>query len=170
MKNILLSVCLMSGILGSFNAIAGERIILKDSKEMSVEINKQSVICSSLGYGMRELKINIAELDGWTLFDHSNLRFGDRAGLPCMTAGVCRDRFNQDGFSIDDILQNNPRTEKIVVQREVAETRYVDTSANNVKVCFRVLAERLTTKLAGIEFNHIRSGEVTELPERACTF
>ena len=154
----------------SFSAFSGERVILKDSKEMKVTLNTFSVRCSSLGYGMKELKVNIAELDGWTLFDHTNVRFGDSLDLPCMTAGTCSYRPNDGGFSVNDILQNNPRVEKVIVNREVIENRFIGESDSQVKVCFRVLAEHLKTQIAGIEFTHVRTGEAVEFPVKYCSF
>ena len=170
MKKLFKNLCLVSGVLLSFPLFAGEREILKDSKEMNVVLNTLTVRCSSFGYGMRELKVNIAGLDGWTLFDHTNILFGDKSDLPCMTAGACRLGNREGGFSVDDILQQKPRTERIVVNREVAENRFIGDNNNQVKVCFRVLAERLQTVIGGVEFTHTRTGEVLELPTKACTF
>ncbi|MBC7712772.1 MAG: hypothetical protein H7177_05510 [Rhizobacter sp.] len=152
----------------------GSRTILKDSKAMDAEINNETVLCSAKGYGLAELKINIKGLDGWTILDHSNSRFGDERGLPCMTAGACSFGGRNDGFSIGDIIKNNPRTEKIVVNRELIETRTMVTAeAGNETdlVCQRSLTEKLNTVVAGVKFNHSRTTATLEpLPSTACHF
>lgn len=141
----------------SFNVWAEDRVLLKDEKWMNADINTSTVICSAIGYGSNELKINIKALDGWTLLDHSNLRFGSQSPLPCMTAGSCKMWFPDDtGFSIDDVLKNNPRTEKILVKREVIESRNLEVR-NSVKYCSRSLTEKLDTLVAGISFHHQRT-------------
>jgi hypothetical protein len=140
----------------SCNVWAEHRILLKDEKWMNADINTSTVICSPKGYASDELKINIKALDGWTLLDHSNLRFGSRSSLPCMTAGSCKGVSSETGFSIDDVLKNNPRTEKILVKREVIESRYLEVR-NSVKYCSRSLTEKLDTLVAGIPFHHQRT-------------
>lgn len=165
MKYLILIAVLMCGSL-----MAGERVILKDSKVLTAEINNTTVLCSSLGYGMKELKINIAGLDGFTILDHSNIRFGDREGLPCMTAGACKRVANDHGFSIQDIIQNNPRNEEIIVHRELKEVRYL-TERDGGQVCTKALVETLDTVVAGIPFFHQRSSVTDEfLPASACKF
>lgn len=153
----------------SFNLFAGERIILQDQKIIDTEINRETVRCSAKGYGMAELKINIAALDGWTIFDHSNVSFGDRSNLPCMTAGLCKFQDEGEGFDIDDVIQGKERIEKIVVERIVTESRNV-TVIDGFKVCERSLMEKLKTTVGGVEFHHARGGAEQNLPEKACHF
>jgi hypothetical protein len=163
MKNLL-----VLAILVSANVMAGDRVILSDSKEMSVEINESNVFCSGIGYGVNEeLKVNIPGLDGWTILDHTNVRFGDNRNLPCMTAGFCKSSMRPDGISIDAILQNNPRVEKILVHRQVIENRTFNTDD---QVCYKTLIEKLDTKINGIAFSHKRSINAERLPEVACKF
>ncbi len=166
MKNLLV----LAVILMSANIFAGERVILADSKEMDAEVSNKTVRCSALGYGMAELKINIVGLDGWTILDHSNVSFGDDSDLPCMTAGRCK-RFDRDGgFSINDVVQNTPRTERILVNRILTESRVESVGTGGEKVCFRSLTEALSTVVGGIAFNHQRFGASEELPLKACHF
>ncbi|MBC7427437.1 MAG: hypothetical protein H7336_02425 [Bacteriovorax sp.] len=49
---------------------------------------------------------DIKALNGWTILDHSNSRFGDLTGLPCMTAGACSFGDRPGRFKIEDILKN----------------------------------------------------------------
>jgi hypothetical protein len=164
------SALLLLSLTFAFNTFAGERVILQDHKAMTAKVDRQHVRCSSLGYGMKELKINIEGLDGWTLFDHTNDIFGDRTGLPCMTAGACKFRANeQDGISIDDIIQGNEREEKIVVKRKVVEIRDLS-EIDGAKVCIRHLREEIATSVGGVAFNHLRIGASETFPERACRF
>lgn len=164
MKTLLLSLLLTA----SFNTMAGERVILKDSLKVKTEVSTKTVRCSILGYGVSELKINIEALDGWTIFDHTNVNFGDRFDQPCMTAGPCK-RFqgDTDALSVDSVVQNNPRKETIEIHRELIESREL-TEEEGVKVCQRSLREELKTNVGGIDFFHIRSGAVETLRAEAC--
>ena len=164
MKKILILAVLVCG-----NVLAGERVILKDSKELKVDINEKTVICSARGYGMPELKVNIAELNGWTLLDHTNIRFGGN-NLPCMTAGLCKSMSNDGKFDIEDVIQNNPKQEKIVVFRELTETRTVVEESVGKKVCQSYITENLHTVIRGISFDHSRNSMLNSLPESACVF
>jgi hypothetical protein len=161
MKKLLLLAFLISG-----NLMAGSRVILDDQKAMDAEVNDRTVKCSALGYGAAELKINIKGLDGWTILDHSNDRFGDKSGLPCMTAGMCKFPFEEQGFEINDVIQNNPRVEKVVVHRVITETREL----NRDGFCARSLVETLETTVGGIKFNHARYLEDKVLPKMSCNF
>ncbi len=167
MKKLMMLAVLMSG-----NLMAGERTLLDDSKAMDAEVSKKTVVCSELGYGMAELKINIKALDGWTILDHSNSRFGGRDGIPCMTAGACKPSWNPEGpgFEIEDIIQGNPRVEKIVVHRKLIEVRNLLDNEAGEQTCFRNLREELATVVGGIPFFHARVSPAEELPAKSCTF
>lgn len=165
MKKLLVLAVLVSG-----NLFAGERVILKDSKIIEQEVSTETVRCSAIGYGLfSELKINMQELDGWTLFDHTNISFGDK-NIACMTAGKCQGIAVKNGLEIDDVIQSNPRIERVVVHREVLEVRTLIDSSATLKVCQRRLVENLKTVIGGIDFKHSRGGAVEELPEDACFF
>ena len=164
-KLMILAVMMMSA-----SAFAGARVILKDSEKMKAEVSKETVLCSAVGYGAEELKINIVALDSWTILDHSNSRFGDSRGLPCLTAGYCKQSWNESELTIDSVLQKNPRVETIVVHREITEIREVGTNAQDEKVCYRNLTEQLDTVIGGIPFTHLRYGAPEERPLGACTF
>lgn len=164
-KFLVLAVVMMSA-----NVMAGERLILDDQKEMNAEVNATTVLCSAKGYGLEELKINIKGLDGWTILDHSNIRFGDRSGLPCMTAGMCKPwGTSGKGFEVEDVVQNNPRVEKVVVKRKLFEIREVFGEGDE-QGCFRNLREELETTVGGIPFHHKRFSTQEKLPTKACTF
>lgn len=170
-----MKIFLISALLVTTNVWAdGTRTILKDSKVLTAEINEETVLCSAKGYGMEELKINIKALDGWTILDHTNSRFGDLTGLPCMTAGACSYLGRNNGFKIEDIIKNNPRDEKVIVNRELIESRQMVTAeagSENKLVCQRSLTEKLNTVVAGIKFSHIRTTTTLEpLSDDACHF
>ncbi len=149
------------------NAGVKERVILRDAKSFTTEVSTSTVRCSEIGYGAQELKINLAALDGWTLFDHTNSNFGD-IGEPCMTAGRCKAPWGGDGFSIDDLIQNNPGAEAVTVARTVTELKIETRDENNQEVCQRSLREDLQTSIRGIKFHHSRSGLDQNFPIEVC--
>lgn len=156
--------------------MAAERVLISDSKVTDVTLNKISVRCSALGYGMAELKINIPALDGWTLFDHSNINLGDFPGEPCMTAGVCTRRANAPGFSIEDILGNveNVKVERLKINRKIVEVKLLAKDDNGNDICIRQIHERLETDVPRedgqgvIHFKHARHGLDESFPARVC--
>lgn len=168
MKKILLLV------LVSSNLMAAERVLISDSKITDVELNNTSVRCSAIGYGAAELKINIKGLDGWTLFDHSNVRAGDLEGQPCMTAGACKQFGNRSGLSIDDILSGGTNTQRIRVNRQIVEVKELSKDENGIDVCFRHIEEHLQTSVlrgdgtGRINFTHLRSGLAETFPASVC--
>ncbi|MDD4976277.1 MAG: hypothetical protein PHY93_18105, partial [Bacteriovorax sp.] len=132
--------------LFSTNLLAAERVLISDSKVTDVELNRTSVRCSRFGYGVSELKIAIKGLDGWTIFDHSNINAGDLAKDPCMTAGAC-ERFVDKKMSVDDILSGGERTEQITVNRQIVELKEVTKNESGIEVCSRHIEERLQTSV-----------------------
>lgn len=161
MKNLLVLAVLMSS-----SVMAGERVVIQDQKTLDAEVSNKTVRCSAKGYGLEELKINIKGLSGWTMLDHSNRKFGD-GGEPCMTAGMCAGDLGA-GLSIDDVLQNNPRTEKITVFRKLTESRNISNESS--ADCLRTFTENLKTTVGGVAFNHTRMSGQDVLPAEACTF
>lgn len=160
--------------------MAAERVLLSDSKVTDVTLNKTSVRCSAFGYGLAELKINIPVLDGWTLFDHSNVRAGDLIDEPCMTAGACRRGPGKNGFSIEDILGSTDavRVERIKVKRLIVEVKNLSKDENGNEVCLRHIEERLQADVPRangqgegqdvVHFAHLRSGLDETFPVRVC--
>lgn len=170
MKKTLFSALI--GLSSSAFAGAGSRVILKDIKTVETQVSTETVRCSATGYGASLLKINIAALDGWTLFDHSNSQFGE-FGEPCMSAGQCKAPWLPDGLGVEDLVQSNPGKEKITIEREVIETKHHGQIHNGaggeIDVCVRQLIENLKTNIRGIEFTHSRSGAREEFPIAACS-
>ena len=167
----------LSAVLGTFlslNAFSAERVLLSDSKITNVELNAETVRCSAKGYGLAELKVSIKGLDGWTLFNHSNIKAGDLAGQPCMTAGICNEFGAGNGLSIGDILNGGVRTEKIKVNRQIIEIKNIGKDENGADVCFRNIEERLQTTISRgtsngvIKFSHQRSGLLETFPLSVC--
>jgi hypothetical protein len=156
--------------------MASERILISDSKVSDVTINNTSIRCSALGYGMAELKINIPALDGWTVFDHSNINAGDFGGQPCMTAGACRRNAKTGGFSIDDILgvPSQERVETVKVNRKLVEVKELSKDESGNDICVRHIEERLLANVnrgdgnGVIRFTHLRSGLIENFPVSVC--
>ena len=163
-------IIILGALLLTQVTFAAERVLLKDSKTITTEVSTSTVRCSAFGYGMAELKINLHGIDGWTLFDHSNLRVGDVSGEPCMTAGACRDAEPETGFSIDDLIKGRPGLETVTVDRQVVEVKQVlkQSADQGGDVCMRSLREELHTVIRGITFNHQRAGENQKFPLKAC--
>jgi hypothetical protein len=157
-------------LICSMNLFASERVILSDSIAIKAEVNDQTVRCSSRGYGLEELKINLKELDGKTVLNHSNVLFGDLKPEPCLTAGVCKNEFSDlPGFEVSDVVQNNPRVESIIVKREIIEKRELITVDDEQK-CQRSISEKLHTIVGNIAFDHIRFGLLETFPASFCSF
>lgn len=149
---------------------AGERVILSDEIKVVAEINSDTVFCSEIGYGAKELKINIKDLDGKTILDHSNFRFGDPSRLPCMTAGFCKGSFGDEGLTVEDVLQDKPGQEKVVVKRQVIETLYkAFDNVNQEYFCQREITEKLTTVIRGVSFHHQRNLSAEKFPLEKCS-
>ena len=165
MKTILLTLTLV----GSLNTWAkdSQRVILADSKTFLTEVSTTTVRCSQVGYGAEQLKINLASLDGWTLFDHTNSHLSE-FGEPCMTAGMCKRSPHTPGFSIEDLVQNNPGSEVIMVLRNVIENKTESKDQDGNEICVRSLTENLTTTIRKIKFQHSRSGGEQNFPIEVC--
>lgn len=166
MKTLIMALTLV----GTINAWAkdSQRVILADSKTFVTEVSTVTVRCSEVGYGAKELKISLSGLDGWTLFDHTNAQSGE-FGEPCMTAGLCkRSPSAHGGFSIDDLVQNNPGNEVVTVVRNVIENKAEIKDQDNNDVCQRSLTENLTTTVRGIKFQHTRFGAEQNFPIEVC--
>lgn len=165
---------LVLGAVFTMNVFGAERVLINDSKTMEAELNATTVRCSMIGYGARELKISLKGLDGWTLFNHSNIALGDFGG-PCMTAGMCK--FNSSakkGFEISDIIGSGDRIETVVVKRQIVEVKDIIKDESGAEFCSRHIEERLATSVARsdgkskIVFRHLRSGLSELLPLSVC--
>lgn len=161
--------------LFSTNLLAAERVLLSDSLVTDVVLNTSSVRCTVVGYSMPELKINIKGLDGWTIFDHTNIKAGDFSGSPCMTAGYCPLFGGNDGFKVEDIISTGERTERIKINREIVEVKLIqDKPSSDEKVCSRHIEERLKTAVtradgtSDIQFKHTRTGVYEIFPLSVC--
>jgi len=165
---------LVLGALFTMNVFGTERVLINDSKKMEAELNSATVRCSKIGYGGRELKISLKGLDGWTLFNHSNVALGDFGG-PCMTAGMCKFNKNDNfGFEITDIIGNGDKTETVVVSRQIVEVKDITKNAAGTEVCSRHIEERLAAEVdradgtGKIAFYHLRSGLDEVFPLSVC--
>lgn len=167
MKKLLLVITVMS----SLNTWAKDtqRVILADNKTFVTEVSTSTVRCSRVGYGFPELKINLSSLDGWTVFDHTNSDVGEFEE-PCMTAGACKisPTQQQSGFTINDLIQDNPGSEVITVQRQLIENKYETKDQAGKEICVRFLTENLNTIARGIKFFHSRSGAKQDFPIEVC--
>lgn len=164
MKKQILSMVLMMAAGAAARAADSQRVILADSKTFNTEVSLETVRCSNLGYGAGLLKINLAGLDGWTLFDHTNSHVGE-FGEPCMAAGRC---MMGDEGPILDFIGGKPGTETVTVQRQVLEIKQESKDAEGNEVCVRSLQENLSTVIRGTQFLHTRHGAEQTFPVEVC--
>ena len=93
-----------------------------------------------------------------------------------MTAGRCKSGDRLPGFSIEDVINANPRIEKIVVNRELKEVKTLETRGEfspegGKLVCTRRLIEQLDTVVGGVPFHHVRAivtNSFEQSPEEVC--
>lgn len=164
MKKQIILMTVTLTLAAAAKAADSERIILSDSKTFATEISQATVRCSNLGYGAGFLKINLAGLDGWTLFDHTNSHVGE-FGEPCMAAGRCME---WDPKPILDFIDNRPATETVTVHRQVIEIKREIKDQNGQDVCERSLREDLSSVIRGTQFLHSRHGAQQDFPIEVC--
>lgn len=164
MKKQMILMALTLTLSAAAQAADSERIILSDSKTFETEVSAETVRCSNLGYGAGFLKINLAGLDGWTLFDHTNSHVGE-FGEPCMAAGRCME---WDPKPILDFIDNRPGTETVTVRRQVSELKREITDQHGLQFCERSLREDLSAVIRGTQFLHSRHGAEQIFPIEVC--
>jgi hypothetical protein len=171
MKKLLLPILLMTNVFASQSF---ERVIKDATHKSTVTLNKKTVRCSALGYGLQELKISVPSLQWHAVLDHSNQ---DGRG-PCVTAGskFCGfglPIFNEDGTiqdgpsnGIPDILLDldNP-TAQVDVRVILKETFFINREGTE---CHRGLKEEVEMDVRGIDFSHLRSKSIGTLPVEEC--
>ncbi|OIQ20689.1 MAG: hypothetical protein BM556_01755 [Bacteriovorax sp. MedPE-SWde] len=140
------------------------RVIKEATHKSTITLDKSTVRCSALGYGLEELKIGIPTLAWRAIFDHSNQ---DGRG-PCVTAGTsfCKQQFNLPSkVGIPEVLLNPDKpTEEVDVKVVLTEEFRID--FNNK--CVRTLLENVITDVRGITFTHLRTKNIGELPLQEC--
>lgn len=167
MNKLILSLVLGFSLSSAFAVEDDPKVLFVNKLKINAEVSEKTVRCSAVGYGAIQLKINLHELKGRTIFDHSNSRFGEFSE-PCMTAGFCVGFGHDRVFTIEDIIQSNPRVEQIeVIQTVSSSQRLVD--SEGPQRCVKTLFEDLKTVIGDIEFHHQRQGQIESLPEKACT-
>lgn len=176
MKNLVkLMTILNLTILSTQATTQFKRIIKDETHETTVELNKETVRCSALGYGQSELKISVPSLKWNAIFDHSNT---DGRG-PCVTAGrmSCSNflqfptlteanlpSISETKSSIpDELIDPDKPKEKILVRVFLTEEFTITEDS-----CFRELRENVETNVRGINFNHLRIKNIGELEVNEC--
>lgn len=151
-----------------------ERVIKDETHQSNVTLNKKTVRCSALGYGLQELKISVPSLQWHAVLDHSNL---DGRG-PCVTAGskFCGfglPIFNENGTITDGpsngipdfLLDLDNPLELVDVRVILKESFFVNSEGTE---CHRSLKEEIEMNVRGIDFTHFRSKNIGMLPVESC--
>ena len=140
-----------------------ERIIKDEVHKTTITLDDSTVRCSSLGYGMSELKISVPSLEWYAIFDHSNQ---DGRG-PCVTAGTefCNgfDRFSNENNIPDNLLDPDNTRQDIEVRVFLKEVFQATADS-----CLRTLKEHVETNVRGIPFTHVRVKSIGTLPLSEC--
>jgi hypothetical protein len=134
-------------------------IVSSRTVEVIADINSQMVKFSKADYSMPVVKILLPALADVTLLNHRNTR----EGAPCLAA--------YEAKSPEDIIQNNPRSERVNLKIELkrwakedleSET-LPDRSVKQTKICSVTLIETISGTIRGHQFTHERWAA---LPER----
>ena len=121
-----------------------------------VTVDASTVRCSAIDYMAPEVKINIPQLKGITLFDHENRG----AGGPCMTAGACTADFTPERV-ID------PEHPEVAISLRINLDK-VATINHVEKTCVVSIREQLFSTINGHDFDHTRSGQLTQRSYEDC--
>ena len=160
MKNLLLAIAVIASlqsVVQKANAQSTEvkkeitKVVSIKSAIVVVKIDATNVKRSQADYQMPMIKVLIPDIAKHTLMDHRNR--GE--GAPCMAV--------EDFIKIVDpeqIIQNNPGTENVVLKVKLTKTLYPHPEAGK---CYGMLTEDLSAVIRGQKFVHQRT---LELPER----
>lgn len=171
-KGILATLILLTGAAQARNIETKEIELVNVTHRINLDLNEKSVRCSSLGYGGRELKISVLDLELISFFDHSNSGEAE----PCMTAGMMS--CGQFSFPSDFDLFPVSNEESGVLTRfrslgrveadlhQVMKERvHID---HDKKTCQRTLVENVETMVDGVKFTHQRFGSLGAYPFEIC--
>ena len=150
-------VCL--GLLAgtaSADTLLAETIVHDTSTSLDIELNQNTVLCSSADYSGLFLKVLIPKLASLTLLDHQN--FG--AGAPCVAAGAC-----EPGRMPEDIIDASRPTERVSIHVRAVRLDETDTVQ---QTCSTSLVERVNVTIRGFEFKHTRSVWLGDRPFSDC--
>lgn len=141
---------LVAGSLSTASAatVYNETLVHDTTTTVNIDLNEDTVLCSSADYGALFLKVALPELAGLTLMDHQNIG----AGAPCVAAGVC-----EPGHMPENIIDAAHPTENVSINVKAFRQDEVDTTA---ETCNTTLIERVHVTIRGFEFTHERRAEL----------
>jgi hypothetical protein len=147
----------------AFANLVKERIVSEQTVESILELNKDTVRCSAIGYGQSELKVSVPDLQDIAFFNHANR--GET--LPCITAGPCKFAFRPEGpgFVPGDILKDDAPNATVQLHVILKEEFVLDEAH---KICERTLKEDVSTSIRNIPFAHHREGFLGTFPYELC--
>lgn len=154
------TACLAALALSATTAHAAfetkETLVHDTTTRVNIDLDAQTVLCSSADYGALFLKVLIPELAALTLLDHQNLG----AGAPCVASGLCA-----PGNMPDDIIDASCPTEDVDINVKAVRLDEIDTTA---QTCATYLIERVHVAIRGIDFQHERSAPLGSRPFSDC--
>ena len=159
-NSIWISTIIFFGLL-SFEALADDTRtvdrVLKDTTTMiSLNLNAETVFCTSRGYGSVQLKVSVPDLTWLAHYDHRVV--GER--IPCMTGGECSEILQPTG-----ILDANEQFAVVPIRVVLTQHLTID---DQKKTCTQGLSERISSYVRGRSFQHSRGGDVTTLDYESC--
>lgn len=142
------------------SGVETKRRVLKDvTVDTVLALNRETVRCSAVGYGLEELKVSVPDLDYVAFFDHAN-----RGELvPCMTAG----RTFEGCTVLPHLVDETKPTETSKLRVVLTEIYEIDHEKNT---CARRLEEVASMDVRGTAFQHYRAGHLGNLPYAECVF
>ncbi len=133
-----------------------ETTVHDTTTNVEVELNAQTVLCSSADYGALYLKILIPQLARLTLLDHQNLG----AGAPCVAAGMC-----EPGNEPSDIIDPNDPKDTVAINVKAIR---VDEADADTQTCNTSLTEKVKVTIRGVDFFHERWATLGTRPYSDC--
>ncbi|HEY5925862.1 MAG TPA: hypothetical protein VIV11_29445 [Kofleriaceae bacterium] len=157
-RTTFVSLGLLAGTASTAAAdvLHAETIVHNTTTSLDIELNQNTVLCSSADYSGLFLKVLIPKLASLTLLDHQN--FG--AGAPCVAAGPC-----EPGRMPEDILDASQPTEHVAIHVRAVRLDETDTVA---QTCSTSLIENINVTIRGFEFKHTRSAWLGDRPFSDC--
>jgi len=127
-------------------ANASSTVLSKRTVELNVDISTTKLKLSRADYSSPVVKVLVPELADVTILDHRNT--GE--GAPCLAT--------YEALSPEEVIQNNPATEKVRFQVTLLKDTIVNIDEKSKKpVCEVHLTELIEGDIRGFDFQHSRS-------------
>ena len=152
-----LAALLLTASAASAEIVVRETVVHDTTTPVTLELDAETVLCSSADYGALHLKVLIPQLAHITLLDHQNLG----AGAPCVAAGPCA-----AGNRPSDIISTKSPNEATAISVKAIRIDEVDTEA---QTCTTTLRETVDVDIRGKAFKHERFSSLGTRAASYCT-